>query len=194
MGREPVGAQPPPPGTAGTLVGPHRLLPECDCGLTAWAPRGGGTGDRDLLPLGAPLDTLWLLLFPLPSPHASAELTRRHKSPGLGRWSSSLQLGLALGRPPLWDPALSPPGLWDGRLRPACQGGGLSKKQQINYQRRWGPSAIRCHTGRREPVWPLPAQKKTSFFSLLKAVWKMKPPFLRVPPSQRKLPGTHSCV
>lgn len=174
----------------GPWLDTHELLPECGRGLTARAPRGGGTGDRDLLPLGAPLATLWLLLLLLPSPHTLLSSPGGISHGGWWRRSSSLQPGLALGRPPLWDPNGLRPGLWDGRLRPACWGGGLSKKQQINPEQRWD---FCCHTDRRGPVWPLPAPKKISCFSFLKALWKMKPPFLlRVLPSQHRLLGTHS--
>lgn len=133
----------------GPWLDTHGLLPECGPGLTARAPRGGGKGARDLLPLGAPRAAPWLLLplSPPPTPLLSSPGGINH---GAGEMEQQPAAGLALGcpPPPPRTPTLSAPGLWDGRLRPACQDGGLSKKQQINCQRHWGPSVTTL------PHWP----------------------------------------
>lgn len=137
----------------GPWLDTHGLLPECGPGLTARAPRGGGKGARDLLPLGAPRAAPWLLLplSPPPTPLLSSPGGINH---GAGEMEQQPAAGLALGCLPLppRTPTLSTPGLWDGRLRPACQDGGLSKKQQINCQHDHAATLATTHLpGLRQP-------------------------------------------
>lgn len=144
----------------GPWLDTHGLLPECGPGLTAQAPRGGGKGARDLLPLGAPRAAPWLLLplSPPPTPLLSSPGGINH---GAGEMEQQPAAGLALGcpPPPPRTPTLSTPGLWDGRLRPACQDGGLSKKQQINCQRDHAATLATTHPpGLRQP------EGKSAFF------------------------------
>lgn len=144
----------------GPWLDTHGLLPECGPGLTARAPRGGGKGARDPLPLGAPCAAPWLLLplSPPPTPLLSSPGGINH---GAGEMEQQPAAGLALGcpPPPPRTPTLSTPGLWDGRLRPACQDGGLSKKQQINCQRDHTATLATTHLpGLRQP------EGKSAFF------------------------------